>query len=66
MQTEERHGFDGDGYVYLRNPLWWAGIATRQYLPRIAANQTASNLALQLVSEKFATLPPMPLRPPFS
>ncbi|EEU43097.1 uncharacterized protein NECHADRAFT_83870 [Fusarium vanettenii 77-13-4] len=27
-QAEERHGFEGDGYVYLRNPLWWAGIAT--------------------------------------
>ncbi|OAA76272.1 DUF803 domain membrane protein [Akanthomyces lecanii RCEF 1005] len=28
MQVEERHGFEGDGYVYMRNPLWWAGIAT--------------------------------------
>ncbi|KAK3190750.1 hypothetical protein K4F52_003066 [Lecanicillium sp. MT-2017a] len=28
IQSEERHGFGGDGYVYLRNPLWWAGIAT--------------------------------------
>ncbi|CEJ81420.1 Putative Duf803 domain membrane protein [[Torrubiella] hemipterigena] len=28
MQSEERHGFEGDGFVYLRNPLWWAGIAT--------------------------------------
>ncbi|KAJ6782550.1 hypothetical protein PWT90_01378 [Aphanocladium album] len=28
MQAEERHGFEGDGFVYLRNPLWWAGIAT--------------------------------------
>ncbi|KAK0711410.1 magnesium transporter NIPA-domain-containing protein [Lasiosphaeris hirsuta] len=27
MQAEERHGFEGDGYVYLRNPLWWGGIA---------------------------------------
>ncbi|KAK0753218.1 magnesium transporter NIPA-domain-containing protein [Schizothecium vesticola] len=26
MQAEERHGFEGDGFVYLRNPLWWAGI----------------------------------------
>lgn len=32
IQVEERHGFEGDGYVYLRNPLWWAGIATREYL----------------------------------
>ncbi|KAF4340928.1 DUF803 domain protein [Fusarium beomiforme] len=28
IQAEERHGFEGDGFVYLRNPLWWAGIAT--------------------------------------
>jgi hypothetical protein len=30
MQVEERHGFEGDGFVYLKNPLWWAGIATRK------------------------------------
>jgi drug/metabolite transporter (DMT)-like permease len=28
IQAEERHGFEGDGFVYLRNPLWWAGIGT--------------------------------------
>ncbi|EJT81392.1 hypothetical protein GGTG_01373 [Gaeumannomyces tritici R3-111a-1] len=28
QQAEERHGFEGDGYVYLKNPLWWAGIGT--------------------------------------
>ncbi|KAM3440172.1 hypothetical protein NHJ13734_003370 [Beauveria thailandica] len=28
IQAGEIHGFEGDGYVYLRNPLWWAGIAT--------------------------------------
>ncbi|KAK9772447.1 putative Magnesium transporter NIPA4 [Seiridium cardinale] len=26
IQAEERHGFEGDGFVYLRNPTWWAGI----------------------------------------
>lgn len=26
MQSSERHGFEGDGFVYLRNPVWWAGI----------------------------------------
>lgn len=30
IQSEERHGFEGDGFVYLKNPLWWAGIATRK------------------------------------
>ncbi|KAH8889358.1 DUF803-domain-containing protein [Thozetella sp. PMI_491] len=27
-QAGERHGFEGDGFVYMRNPLWWAGIGT--------------------------------------
>ncbi|KAK4169415.1 hypothetical protein QBC43DRAFT_61901 [Cladorrhinum sp. PSN259] len=26
QQAEERHGFEGDGFVYLKSPLWWAGI----------------------------------------
>ncbi|KAI2612565.1 DUF803-domain-containing protein [Hypoxylon fragiforme] len=28
IQVEEKHGFSGDGFVYLRNPLWWAGMIT--------------------------------------
>ncbi|KAI1384525.1 DUF803-domain-containing protein [Hypoxylon trugodes] len=28
IQSEEKHGFSGDGFIYLRNPLWWAGIGT--------------------------------------
>ncbi|KAF1942917.1 DUF803-domain-containing protein [Clathrospora elynae] len=24
----EKHGFDGDGFGYLQNPVWWAGITT--------------------------------------
>lgn len=27
-QAGERDGFEGDGFIYLRNPLWWAGIST--------------------------------------
>jgi hypothetical protein len=27
MDAEERHGFsDGEGFSYLKNPIWWAGI----------------------------------------
>ncbi|KAL5454550.1 hypothetical protein PMIN07_007468 [Paraphaeosphaeria minitans] len=26
--SAEKHGFDGDGFSYLRNPVWWAGIVT--------------------------------------
>ncbi|RDA85018.1 hypothetical protein CP532_2058 [Ophiocordyceps camponoti-leonardi (nom. inval.)] len=28
LDAEQRHGFEGDGFVYLRSPVWWAGIAT--------------------------------------
>ncbi|XXG96665.1 phosphatidylinositol-3-phosphatase ymr1 [Hypoxylon texense] len=28
LQAEEKHGFSGDGYVYLKNPLWWGGMIT--------------------------------------
>ncbi|KAI2630433.1 magnesium transporter NIPA-domain-containing protein [Xylaria nigripes] len=28
LQSEEKHGFQGDGFVYLMNPIWWAGILT--------------------------------------
>ncbi|KAI5928733.1 DUF803 domain membrane protein [Camillea tinctor] len=28
IQSEEKHGFSGDGFVYLMNPIWWAGILT--------------------------------------
>ena len=24
----EAHGFEGDGFVYLRNPTWWGGMIT--------------------------------------
>lgn len=26
MDAEERHGFEGDGFTYLKSPIWWAGI----------------------------------------
>ena len=28
QQAEERHGFEGDGFTYLKSPIWWAGIIT--------------------------------------
>ena len=24
----DKHGFEGDGYAYLKTPLWWAGICS--------------------------------------
>lgn len=29
MDAEARHGFEGDGFTYLKSPIWWAGIITR-------------------------------------
>jgi drug/metabolite transporter (DMT)-like permease len=26
MDAEQRHGFEGDGFSYLKNPIWWGGI----------------------------------------
>ncbi|KAA8894629.1 DUF803 domain membrane protein [Sphaerosporella brunnea] len=28
IQTADRTGFEGDGYSYLKNPVWWAGMVT--------------------------------------
>jgi hypothetical protein len=41
IQAEERHGFEGDGFVYLRNPLWWAGIGTRRAPPPTCSSCTS-------------------------
>ncbi|KAI9675654.1 MAG: hypothetical protein M1817_001021 [Caeruleum heppii] len=28
MEASERHGFEGEGFTYLRSPTWWGGIIT--------------------------------------
>jgi magnesium transporter len=28
QDAEKRHGFEGDGFSYLKSPVWWAGIIT--------------------------------------
>lgn len=28
--SAEKHGFDGDGFSYFRNPTWWAGMITSE------------------------------------
>jgi drug/metabolite transporter (DMT)-like permease len=28
LKDASRHGFDGDGHEYLKNPIWWAGMVT--------------------------------------
>jgi len=29
MQASERHGFEGEGFSYLKSPVWWGGVVTR-------------------------------------
>lgn len=28
MQASERHGFEGEGFSYLKSPVWWGGVIT--------------------------------------
>ncbi len=28
LEASERHGFEGDGFAYLKSPTWWGGIIT--------------------------------------
>ncbi|KAL7267204.1 hypothetical protein RUND412_010220, partial [Rhizina undulata] len=28
IDTADRHGFEGQGFTYLKNPIWWAGMIT--------------------------------------
>lgn len=28
IETADRHGFEGEGFTYLKNPIWWAGMIT--------------------------------------
>ncbi len=28
LDASDKHGFEGDGFVYLKSPIWWAGIVT--------------------------------------
>ncbi|PUU83701.1 magnesium transporter NIPA-domain-containing protein [Tuber borchii] len=28
IETADRHGFEGEGFKYLKNPIWWAGMIT--------------------------------------
>jgi len=31
MDAEARHGFEGEGFTYLKSPIWWGGIITRMF-----------------------------------
>lgn len=33
MHASERHGFEGEGFSYLKSPIWWGGVVTRKEIP---------------------------------
>lgn len=33
MHASERHGFEGEGFSYLKSPIWWGGVITRKGAP---------------------------------
>ncbi len=33
MHAEEHLGFEGDGFTYLKSPVWWGGIVTSTLHP---------------------------------
>lgn len=53
----EKHGFDGDGFGYLQNPVWWAGITTSKQAHRKARHSVANTT--QWYSAKYSTSQPM-------
>lgn len=28
LSAKDRHGFEGDGFAYLKSPVWWGGMVT--------------------------------------
>ena len=28
LEASKRHGFEGEGFAYLKSPIWWGGITT--------------------------------------
>lgn len=32
IDTCDKDGFEGDGFSYLKNPIWWAGMVTSRSL----------------------------------
>jgi hypothetical protein len=44
MDAEERHGFEGDGFTYLKSPIWWAGIVTCMLSASMVSNDSETNI----------------------
>ncbi|TQN73925.1 putative magnesium transporter NIPA4, partial [Colletotrichum shisoi] len=51
LQAEERHGFEGDGYVYLKSPVWWAGISTCEFLSVLERRRHVANTRSVVLGE---------------
>lgn len=45
--ASDKHGFEGEGFSYLKTPLWWAGIITSAYYgPRYESSVKIANIWL--------------------
>ena len=45
MQASERHGFEGEGFSYVKSPVWWAGaVMRRQSAPFCTHNDKLTNV----------------------
>jgi len=61
----EKHGFDGDGFGYLQNPVWWAGITTSERAHGRERQSVVAN-TVQWYSARYSTSLPMHSPQPFS
>lgn len=43
MHASERHGFEGEGFSYLKSPIWWGGVVTRKGILFFLASQLITN-----------------------
>lgn len=50
MHASERHGFEGEGFSYLKSPIWWGGVVTRKRTPSCLAAQLKTNYRVAIVA----------------
>lgn len=51
MQAAETHGFEGDGFSYLKSPVWWGGIVTSMRSSSDTTDITRANSAIVVLGE---------------
>lgn len=43
MHASEQHGFEGEGFSYLKSPIWWGGVVTRTVITNIRTGPRSWN-----------------------